>query len=731
MLTKLYIPTSTLNFNNIISSESISPYSFYNLRGYGFKHFVKVNLNSLDNAILLYEKFPIFEIDDEELENYPMVIEICIDSCIVKLEKVKEDVYACTETIYLNPFDTRILFGSYQELVKTKSKAEPSIEAKLTKLYDGCYGLADKSIVKKHYTIESIVDKEVNLEALNKDIRINKLKGFLYSYIIAANRSYDSNIVSLKMHIRQLKNTLSAIVTSPQFTEKDLFNNTNLDYLYRLITYDIECIEGIYEEVNKIIEKKINQYEVSNLVDILREEGLYESWRIKIKNKNNLKIKNEIARFSAPLGADKLSLLNNYSEYLDIVVSKLDKKSDNISLEKLPVISEYKIANIPEQKDFIVIFLNEFLLDKVQKESFLARRYDYARKGGALFKNVLAEKWEGSEEKIYINALLKNLNEYSAFDINSVTNPRLKSYAAFFQKGDIEIEKLEDYLIANGIGDLKLAFALWGVIFGFAEMPKTLTKDLFDSTDINYKTTIYKSVYKSIHQIRLDGDLQKSELKEEYKEMCPKKSFVSEFKDKCGELFGLRSTKDNYSIEYPECLCGVFDTTDFKGIKIQAQKWYKENSLNIWKQYQTISSECYDELLQLKERCPFPGTKNKWKNSLCVIKPTTSKKNQLRLKRENSNKESNLSFNFEEEQKHFIMTLTSVKYFNNEQINRLIKNWDFTKEKTGGDKSEHLKYFINLCKKESRGVDYSNVLLNAFSEFVAKQIEDEIKRFYF
>ena len=70
MQKKLYIPTSTLNFNNIISSESISPYSFYNLRGYGFKHFIKVNFNSLDNVILLYENFPIFEIEDEELENF-------------------------------------------------------------------------------------------------------------------------------------------------------------------------------------------------------------------------------------------------------------------------------------------------------------------------------------------------------------------------------------------------------------------------------------------------------------------------------------------------------------------------------------------------------------------------------------------------------------------------------------------------------------------------------------
>ena len=74
MKQKLYIPTSSLNFNNIMSSESISPQSFYEMRGYGYKHFERVELNSLDNTILLYEEFPDFSIDDSELENFAILI---------------------------------------------------------------------------------------------------------------------------------------------------------------------------------------------------------------------------------------------------------------------------------------------------------------------------------------------------------------------------------------------------------------------------------------------------------------------------------------------------------------------------------------------------------------------------------------------------------------------------------------------------------------------------------
>ena len=66
---KLYIPTSSLNFNNILSSESISPCAFYPRRGFGFKRFEKVELNNLDNVILLYDKYPYFDIVDSQIEN--------------------------------------------------------------------------------------------------------------------------------------------------------------------------------------------------------------------------------------------------------------------------------------------------------------------------------------------------------------------------------------------------------------------------------------------------------------------------------------------------------------------------------------------------------------------------------------------------------------------------------------------------------------------------------------
>ena len=134
---KLYIPTSTLNFNNIMSSESISPASFYTKRRFGHKRFEKVAPNNLENLILLYDKYPCFDINDRELENYPLVIEI--DSRYISEDCVqeKDGLFYTSTSVYINPFSTRIIFRSEAEKTASLSKAEPSIESKLIPLYQG------------------------------------------------------------------------------------------------------------------------------------------------------------------------------------------------------------------------------------------------------------------------------------------------------------------------------------------------------------------------------------------------------------------------------------------------------------------------------------------------------------------------------------------------------------------------------------------------------------------
>jgi len=502
---KLYIPTSTLNFNNIMSSESISPASFYSRRGFGYRRFEKVGPNNLDNRIILYAKYPVFDIDDKELENYPMVVEI--DTNTIKEDVIQEQngLFYSDETIYLNPFTTKILFRNEQEKRSTLSKAEPSIETKMVPLYANCFEIKGEDSNSFNWTETKIKDTEEDFSKyISKDIRINKLKGFLYSYLLAANKSVSPDVVFLKKHVKRLQNTLSAIVTSPdgRVTHQQ---KEQLQSLYKLINDKFSKIL-----LEPLLKEKSEKYKC-DFYNMLQEENLYYSWL-----RENKLLKYQIQPFNIPT-KDKEKAFENYIANIKNKLSKieLNRRKSKMEINSLPELQSNRIINIPRQKEFLTKLFNEYLDEAYNSDDFIQSRYEFAKSGGKIFKEELQNKWDGSPWQTYINSLLKNLNEYKPFDIKSVNNLTLESFAAFCQKGESDIDKLEDYLISNEIGDFRIAFGLWGIIFGFANMPKTLTNDLFLSDDTDYINNVYKSIFKQVHGIELDGKIDESSLKKQ------------------------------------------------------------------------------------------------------------------------------------------------------------------------------------------------------------------------
>ncbi len=512
---KLYIPTSSLNFNNLISSESISPASFYLRRGFGYKRFEKVGPNPLDNRIILYKEFPIFEIHDNELENYPMVIEI--DSKNVNKDVIKKnnEIYFAEETIYFNPFTTKFIFRNYPEQISTISKAEPSIETKMVPLYNknNCFVIYNKSKFPKSFNWEKTELEDSKNDTslhISKDRKTNKLKGLLYAYLIASNKSISPEIVALKKLAKSLKNTLSAIITSPDGKGTD-DQEEQLKTLYESIN---DRLTKIF--ISPIIKEKSEKYQC-DFYSLLKQENLWESWL-----QQNKFSKFQIAPFYA-LSKEKDVIFNNYIQNFEnkLLEIEYNQKRQSVSTTSLPVIQNNRIIDVPDQKEFLIKLFNEYLEEAYNNEEFIQSRYEFAKSGGKVFKDELGEKWNGSPSQQYINGLLKNLNEYSAFDLKSINNPTLESFAAFCQKGESDIDKLEDYLITNEIGDFRIAFSLWGIIFGFANMPKTLTNELFLKEDINYITPVYKHIFKQLHGIELDGKFEKTEVRKQPIETKP------------------------------------------------------------------------------------------------------------------------------------------------------------------------------------------------------------------
>lgn len=700
MKQKLYIPTSSLNFNNIMSSESISPQSFYEMRGYGYKHFERVELNSLDNTILLYEEFPDFSIDDSELENFAMVIEISPEFCKAKISSVGEGVYECHETIYLNPFNTLFYFNRKTELVSTRAKSKPSVEAKFANLYKGCLKVIDSSVKKRKYKSLDVQDT-FDRAAFEQDVRINKLKGFVYSYIIAANRSCSNNVAMLKMHCKQLINTLSAATTSPS----GYIQSEAIDKLYADVRRDIEKIEGIQSKVDSIMKEKSDEYQVPNLIDILRKEGLYDSWNIKIKNSYGLKTKVSLDKFVANIGADRLQALDEYEQYLDSIVSFYNSQRPALPVNLVPQVSSERVIALPEgDKKFVVSLLNMYLNEAIEKDKFLSNRYNYARKGGTMFRDALGDNWENSEERRYVNALLKNINEYTAFDINSSKNLTLKSFAAFFQKGDIEVRKLEDYLTSSGIGDLRMAFSLWGIVFGFADMPKTYTTHLFDSSDQKYVEEIYKFIYKSFFRKDLEGSIYPYIEPKDDEQKGALSRLLDGMKDMVTRPFGGKNEDDK---RYPDILACIFESDEFVSMSSAARQYYINLCVDCWRGQ--IDAQFIACVQKIK---PMAKTKGKWEKCIKILKQQLPSKPRSRKKIRDC---SNGLFNFEAQSAGTIPSSTlrplivdtdievlkrliteKCRVYDSEIIKNFVYVYDKHQQNERGN-SDTIRHFRNLC----------------------------------
>ena len=72
-----------------------------------------------------------------------------------------------------------------------------------------------------------------------------------------------------------------------------------------------------------------------------------------------------------------------------------------------------------------------------------------------------------------------------------------------------------------------------------------------------------------------------------------------------------------------------------------------------------------------------------------------------------------------------------VNQINSNVHKRLEQNWKFTGLKYKNDRREHIRFFINLCKKEGRGDSQTQTsLFNVFTTQLAEQVERELLDYY-
>ena len=477
---KLYIPTSTCNFNNILSSESISPKAFYALRKFGYYRWTNIPENDNDNVILLYEEPFAFSRPKSDTEDHPMLVEIETDEEFPQT-RVKGVRYS-DHTIYLVRRCTHFVFFNEQDMRTTLSLSESSAETKLVDLYKRQIYILDYQRRTQQQDIK--VETGLNEVAIEKDIRINKMKGLLYGYYIGAYLSTPKEITERHKRLTELRNIFGAVVSSEGRQPTDV-QQKRMDEIF----FDIKKENPAFNVLTKYCPDNMNEildfefqliqsgWSYTNYFDadeIIRELSTEEEAKTAF-----LWLRNEEKK----LAKDE----QNKRKPLSVNANELIVKDDALSY-----ISTALLQNEDEKK-LVKEWVNDIFILPEYNKKIASFKSDLADKITTKAKEIFGEeKWKNSDIKRWLN----NMRKYIKGEDVEIEweNPLVASITSVLLKGD-DIDNLLAFMRSKSISDYRIAFAFYGMLHGFANLTRDFTDNLYTYKDNNYISEVYIAIY--------------------------------------------------------------------------------------------------------------------------------------------------------------------------------------------------------------------------------------------
>jgi hypothetical protein len=487
---KYYIPTSSLNLDNILQAECISPQSFYAQRKTGYKSIELIDEAKGCNQIILFSHPIQFSIKDPGRYNYPLLIEIEDDIQLQNIHNIEGNgMYLCSYTIYLAPQNCAFYFFTENayKLTTINTKSNKSI-----KYYDKYNIFPSTSPLKLiPLKIETITGGAVSQ---NNEATIDKQKGICYAFLMGQALSITPELAHQLRLSQELYNILTGIISNPKMKEHFLNNLKSLLKEYK-------SVDPIELRNKEKFENKLNeelgrfQFLKSCFIDILEK---WEVWNYVFQRLSH-KWECELLPNMTELFSNQhfVELRNEIDNHTNDALKEYQKK------QPLPSIGNISInKDIVEIKDMPIInqTVNYIIKNQLTADCLSAERRDICEK---LIKNVVIEEikkvkgeryWDSSIEKKYFNALYAHIGDFGKpFNLKEIDNLELMAIAAFLLRGH-DINALMAYLKSNEIYDYRYSLVLWGSLCGYMEMNKDSLSDIL--TLDNYKN-IYEHIFHS------------------------------------------------------------------------------------------------------------------------------------------------------------------------------------------------------------------------------------------
>lgn len=674
---KLYIPTSTLNFNNILSSESISPKAFYAQRGFGYSRWTEIPENNIDTAILLYEKPFRFVRPVSDMEDHPMLIEICTDE---DFPSMSNGIFYTDHTIYLSPWRTKFIFFSKQDRHTVLSMSDSSLETKLISIYKSRMVVEEYPYINLSQDSNDWLHIELNIKELERDYRINKMKGLLYGYYIGSILSESPEATRKYNILQELQDIFSAVLSSESH-ELTGYQNTRLSVLFGELQKTITVISFLQSKLAnpQEIEDVINQCVRLGTIfpDIINKKSIIEALKYP-SNKDNF----------------ALNWLNREWDKLDSQICK-ESKPLAISSEEI-VVADCSLGKIVnsfvldlKENEMMKAWINSVLLSKAYNGKVSLFKKELSDAVTVKAKEVYGEQWYNSSNKQALNQMRRYVQgQESSFEWN---NYLISSIAAVIAKGD-DWNKLLDFMRSKGMSDYRLAFAFYGELNGFANLTRDFTDNLFELEDKRYVADVYTELYGQL--VGVSPKLQNNNEIGFIEKVEPVRSFKEKVWDSWNRIKKGLNKQKNLEAELERVLEQNKENQDISVFmeKLDSKIWKRTNQP--WeKLYKELNPNYESNLVEQRKR--------------------------KRMKREGGK----TLFDYD------LPYLECLQSFPSSAKERLEANWNFTANGKIYMSDDHIKHFINLCKQDGNGIyEKHQELKGLFTDDVAKLVKEELKK---
>lgn len=675
---KLYIPTSTFNFNNILSSESISPKAFYERRGFGYSRWLEIPENNIDNVILLYDRPIGFTRPSSDIEDHPLLVEICTDE---DFPQVVEGVFYSDHTIYLSPWRTRFIFFSAQDQHVALSLSDSSQETKLVEFYR-------KRLVVESPTVGNIPKMELNVglnnEKIEYDYRINKLKGLLYGYYIGASLSSTPEVTRKVNILRELQDIFFSVLSS-----EDHFLTTVQNERLNILFTGLQKYNPL---IVRLLELRMPIQEIEDWI----KSGMKYPGIIDVEELIRY------LRYSPENNNPAIDWLKEQQDVLQKQVRKVQKRLEP-SAEEI-IITDCRLSKISNkllgerlENSLIIAWVNEVLLSRAYNGKISSFKEKISDEVTTKAKEIYKDTWEGSEAKLLLNQMRKYVRGQE--NMFRWDNLLVSSIVAVIAKGN-DWEQLLAFMQSKSISDYRLAFAFYGELNGFANLTRDFTDNLLnvDEKGVDekkYVADVYKELYGQLlgtdptlpkdKSVMVDEETSIDEVDFSYEDQ------INEFLRDCG----CSGAKKDISVYMEICV-------RHRGISADFLSDIKEDPrINSGKGLQKTVQKYLEKKLN----------------------PTQGKNRRVK----GNSKDKDLTL-FPKEELPDLKSLKKLRSSNKKVEKRLNDNWAYTAEGYDCMSDKHIDYFLHLCKKESRGESKSHKeLLNLFTDELARRIEKELK----